>query len=142
MSLICSPSSQVGVPGLPDPTLVPQLVNQSISAMASRRPSLSICLLAFLVCFLAPEISADKEYYYGYSVYRMNPQTTRQLTALRKLASDDTVLMKYGLDFWSEPSTLNRSVDILTPPAAQNVIRSFARHFDIAMDLTIPDVQR
>uniref|UniRef100_A0A1I7RLL2 ShKT domain-containing protein n=1 Tax=Bursaphelenchus xylophilus TaxID=6326 RepID=A0A1I7RLL2_BURXY len=74
-----------------------------------------------------------------YKVYRCVPQDKDQLIALTELYRKSTEL---ELDFWKEPRDVDGYVDIMTPPAEQEMLTEFFREHGIDYKITIGDVEK
>lgn len=112
----------------------------------------SLCLL--LISLLTPTVSsgdvrAEHEAnrttrevtYEGYQVLRVHAESMDQLLYLREL-SDTSETGQPQINFWSEPNSLNSSVDFMVSPEYELEIRSILKKQNMETETLINDVGR
>ncbi|XP_053201673.1 carboxypeptidase B-like [Panonychus citri] len=96
-----------------------------------------LLLINFSLCF----IEDGYKRYNNYSVLRFKPTTTDQLHFLYQLAQNETFLMERSVDFWTEPGSLNSSVDIMLSPEARSTLSPVFASNQLTPSVMIEDVQ-
>lgn len=91
-------------------------------------------LLLFLCLSVAT--SEPRRSYDGWQVLRTTPQKRLQLDLLDAFTQNPNDL----IDFWKEPSGLDRPVDVMVAPQVAGYIKSVLRSTGLDYEVTIPDV--
>lgn len=87
-------------------------------------------------------VPATKEVTYeGYQVLRVHAESMDQLLYLREL-SDTSDTGHAQINFWSEPNSLNSSVDFMVSPEYELEIRAILKKQNMETETLIIDVGR
>jgi len=99
--------------------------------------NISLLLLSLLCC--SSTIFGDNTVtrYDGYTVYRLIPKTRTQLEYLHDLSLTTT-----EVDFWTYPSAINASVDVMLSPEQKDTFGLKFRNLDIERSILINDVEK
>lgn len=99
-------------------------------------------LLVSLLCIagaLAAPFEDGYKTYEGHEVLRLTPKTWQSLLWLHETAQEST---EGNLDFWTHPSAINNTVDVMVPPHLKDVFAAQLKGKDITVSTMIPDVSR
>ena len=97
-----------------------------------------ICLLIFSAFIVH---SHGYQSFSQYSLIKIAPENEQQLELLHNISNNEELLIKYGLDFWSHPMSLDRTVDVLLPPDTKDQVDQLFDSLDIKYSVAIPDIQ-
>jgi len=98
----------------------------------------------FLI-IIATVLALNQAYrqYENYQVFRFLPQTRSQLAFLRRLAFNRTFQHESSsIDFWSHPTNLNQSVDVLLSSQARRELSSTLERKKLKFTILIDNVQK
>jgi murein tripeptide amidase MpaA len=96
---------------------------------------MSVKILILAVCLFVG-VFGEITRYNGYSVYRLVPKTMEQLEYLHDLSLTTT-----ELDFWTYPTGLNETVDIMLSPEQKERYGAMFRALKIEQSTMIKDVE-
>jgi murein tripeptide amidase MpaA len=102
----------------------------------TNKMSNKLLIAVFLILGLN-SIFCEKFRYNGYTVLRIRPQTQQQLDYLKDLSENN-----FELDFWTYPSIINRTVDLMVPPHLKQSIDGVFRQKSYNFQTMIDDVER
>jgi len=110
------------------------------TGLARKRSVLRATLLA-LTSLAAAGSNEHKEVIYdGYKVLRVHAQSMDQLLYLQKLSEMEDTGTK--INFWSEPSRLNSSVDVMVSPDFVSEMQTKFEKHNLTAETLINDVGR
>lgn len=92
--------------------------------------------LIFVLAFLAATAIADQIRYDGYQVFKVKAKNQASFNALVRLYHEST-----NFDFWTEPRNIEKSMDIMVPPALKQTFVHLMHAFDMDYVVKIEDVQ-
>ncbi|KAJ8044224.1 Carboxypeptidase A2 [Holothuria leucospilota] len=90
-----------------------------------------------LFVFAAVVAIAAAGEYSGYQTLRITPRSQADLKVLRDFERESTLL-----DFWQSTKSLQKTVDILVPPALSTDVKDFLENHGIEFRIGIQDVQQ
>lgn len=94
---------------------------------------LSLCIIGLLFT-----LSFTYKLYEGHKVVRIVPKSTEQLASLRSLHKISHLL---ELDFWKDPSAVNKPVDISIPKDKLELVTSVLSSSNLAWKVTVENLQ-
>jgi len=92
--------------------------------------------IAFLLALAATSVLATQTRYDGYQVFEVHAKERVQFDAMVKLYEEST-----NFDFWTEPRSMERPMDIMVPPGHAKNFVELLRAFKIDYRVKIADVQ-
>lgn len=104
---------------------------------------LTVCILTrTLASGLSPDDEGPRKEvaYDGYKVLRVHAESMDQLLYLRELSETGDTGVK--INFWSEPSRLNSSVDVMVSPDLVTDVRTILEGQNMTTETLINDIGR
>lgn len=83
-----------------------------------------------------PDSNRAFNMYRGYALLKTRPQTTFQVEQLRQILLHPV----RGLNFWLEPTTANRSVDIMVSPEVRDSFTRNLTNINLSWRIAIGDI--
>lgn len=92
--------------------------------------------IIFILTIVSVALAIPKIRYDGFKVYKITPNNSAQVDALRELEKRN-----FGFNFWSQVTYAGRPVHIMVPPNLEHVFDDFVKLQNLTQETYIKNVQ-
>ena len=107
----------------------------------------TICKMKLALCALivvTVHLSSAERLFNGYTVFRLEPETSEKVKLLNSIANDLDSDFKYAekVDFWKRPRAVNGTVDVMLAPEVKDEILALFQKNQLDSRQIVADVQK